>query len=550
MWNPGTAIRLLLLLTCLALPLQLWAAAKAVFDRTSIFVDETVNLILEVDQQIQNESPDLSPLQADFRIVGQRTSSQVQINNGQQTAQTRWIIQLEPKHSGTIRLPALTIAGEQTAAVTLTVKERPAEDAKQVAENLFLEVQAQPESPYVQSQIRYTIRFYYSVPLLEGNLAEPEPRDAVVERLGEDIAYQTSRNGRRYNVIERNYAIFPEKSGELSIPAITFQGRIADQGRSQSRLLGLASRRLRLNSDPLLIQVRPRPADYKGKHWLPSAKLTLEERWPQQPPQLRVGEPVTRTLTLNAQGLNANQLPSLPIPEIPHIRTYSDQPTTQDSHDNTWIFGRREQRVAVVPSKAGEFTLPEIRLHWWDTENDKPQVALIPARSITVLPAANAPNQPLPQETPAVVIAPTPQVSAAPTAGIWPWISAALLCLWLLTLAAWWRKHRADKPVSTITKEAPAIGNARRALRQACRDNNAPAAAKALVAWAAAQWPQSPPHNLGALAARLARGADAVRELDRHLYASSTNPWQGATLWEELKQGLVEQRKNGSTPCY
>ena len=429
---------IILLLIGLFLSSPLWAA-QAAFDRSSIFIDETVTLVVTVDRQVQGKSPDLSLLETDFHILGQQTNSQIQIINGQQSAETRWTIQLEPKRSGDIQVPALTIDGEKTAPITLNVKQRSAEDAKKVAESVFLEVETEPKTPYVQSQIRYAVRFYYSVPLLEGSLDEPEPKDAVVQRLGEDIAYQTQRNGQRYNVIQRNYAIFPEKSGELTLPPVEFRGVVATQDHSQRRLLRRSGRRLRISSEPLTIQVRPRPTDYAGKHWLPSAKLTLEEQWPQDTPEFRVGEPMTRTLILNAQGLTTTQLPSIEIPELPNIRTYDDQPTTEDNNDGTWVFSRQEQRLAVVPTSAGDFTLPEIRLHWWDTQNDKAQVAVIPERRITVLPAANSSTQ-TPAPSPAVV--PTIPTSAPTTPGIWPWISAALLCLWLLTLVAWWRGQR------------------------------------------------------------------------------------------------------------
>jgi len=49
----------------------------------------------------------------------------------------------------------------------------------------------------------------------------------------------------------------------------------------------------------------------------------------------------------------------------------------------------------------------------------------------------------------------------------------------------------------------------------------------------------NPPSSLGALAARLDQGGDAVRELDRALYAENgPRGWQGAPLWRQLQHGL------------
>jgi hypothetical protein len=84
----------------------------------------------------------------------------------------------------------------------------------------------------------------------------------------------------------------------------------------------------------------------------------------------------------------------------------------------------------------------------------------------------------------------------------------------------------------------PTTTAARRVLRQACRSNNPQQAAKALLEWASVEWPEQPPQNLGALAARLAVDAAPVRQLDYVLYAPGPTVWNGTALWDTVKQGL------------
>ena len=66
--------------------------------------------------------------------------------------------------------------------------------------------------------------------------------DAVVERLGEDRRFSASLGDQTYQVIERDYAIFPEKSGELYIPPVQFRGRVAS-GDPTARRRELLNRR-------------------------------------------------------------------------------------------------------------------------------------------------------------------------------------------------------------------------------------------------------------------------------------------------------------------
>lgn len=88
-------------------------------------------------------------------------------------------------------------------------------------------------------------------------------------------------------------------------------------------------------------------------------------------------------------------------------------------------------------------------------------------------------------------------------------------------------------------------GVARRALERACKANDPAAASKALLAWAATEWPDSAPRSLGAVAARMEDGGGAVRELERGLYASEPVRWQGQALWGTL--GRATARPGGTS---
>ena len=551
---------------------------NAFLDRNPVYEGDTVTLTIEINDATQSPQPDLSPLAKDFQVLRTSTSTQIQIINGQQSAKTQWLIQLQPNHNGTIEIPALRIGANQTSPLSLTVESQPPAVAKQLAERLFIHTEVEDQNPYVQSQIRFVVKLFYAVPLLDGELEELKLDNAVVERLDEDRIFSTTLNNRRYQALERRYAVFPEQSGALQLPSIRFRGRIAtENSRRPSAVSPLDFRRapsisspfsslfgsmfdpgqpVSVASDAITLNVRPRPDDYNGDYWLPSESVALSDSWAQNPPQFRVGEPVTRTITVEAKGLSAAHLPALDtIITVDKANVYPEQPITKNRTDGVWIYGQRKQSLAIVPNQAGILTLPEIRLAWWDTLAEEQRITSLPAREFQVLPAASDATQtasetpkPLSKET--ITPQTQKQVDALTTpllSNIWLWINGLLLLAWLATLSAWIYTQRRNptpkQPDAGAAHETDAI---RRKLQQACSYNDARSAAGAVLDWAAILWPRHAPKNLGTLAARLsAEQQTAVRTLDEALYARDATHWDGAVLWQALAAGF-----NTKQPVY
>jgi hypothetical protein len=573
---------------------DLWAHVRATLDRTNIAGGDTVTLTISSEgQQSGRIQPDLSPLRKDFTILGTSTSQQVQVINGQMSSSTRLSVGLEPKHEGRIEIPALKVGGETTSPLTLTVADQPAATAaSQPGSPLYLETEVKPRnvSPFVQQEIQYTTRLYYSQPLTGGTLADPDPEHAVVERLGDDEHYQTTVNGQRYQVIERNYAIFPEKSGVFTIPPVSFTGRMATEGSRRSPFgrmdammqqffghsgsfpgngffsdpFGDPGKRVHARSESVTVDVKPHPASYSGTYWLPGEDLVLHDSWTDHPPEFKVGEPVTRKITIDAKGLAASHLPDIRIPAIANVQVYPEQPVRDSRTDGTTVYGHSEQSFAFVPQQAGKITLPEIRLPWWDIKANKERVAVLPSWTVDVQPGVGG-TQSAPVTPPPPTVANKPAApsvagispEATPARGwtrrlmdAWPQLAGAfaVLVLVLVVLFAWRRRAKQRRPAATTTVTAktadvratpvPDAGEARRALQEACAANDARSAARAMLDWAAAEWPDSPPRNLGSIASRLKSGAAEVRRLDQSLYAPGGAVWDGAPLWNLFRDGM------------
>ncbi|MGB5442893.1 MAG: BatD family protein [Gammaproteobacteria bacterium] len=574
-----TTLLAVLLGTCLAATAL--AGVNARLERDRVYEGDPVILIIETDGRQQGE-PDLAALDSDFRVLGSSTSTQVRIINGRRSDKTSWTVQLEPRHKGKLRIPPVSVGSEQTRALEVEVTDIPEQVAAAQSGHAFLEVEIDNEGKdlYIQQQIPYTVRLYYDDRVISGELGTPEPQQAVVEQLGEDTRYSVTRNGKSYNVIERRYAISAEKSGPLQIPPVSFRGQLASarnksipgsrRGSLLERFFGdspfandpffsstpfaTPGQALRIRSKAISIDVLPRPAS-AGNTWLPAEQLTLQDSWTDTPPQFRAGEPVTRTITLQAKGLSGAQLPELQLEQPALARLYPESPLNESRTDGETVYGISRQTFTYIPEVAGTLTIPAIELGWWNTGTNQADSTRLPQWEINVEPGSGASPTPPPVKTENssrdnVATTPVSGVQAASPPGWyehfksfrhWPLAGAALLLL-MIVLFAVSRARQARQAAPPTGQELPVAHNNRAAIKKhlqqlerACSTDDARAAAQTLLGLGHARWPDEPPRNLGALADRLGEGREQIMALDRTLYASDNEKWHGAGLWHAVR---------------
>src|SRR5690606_31639455 len=443
-----------LLLTC-GLQTALADSLAASVDRTEISADESLQLSLVATLDVnfslnflnlQLPSPDLEPLREDFEIVDQRQRYSFQNINGQNRANVTWSFTLMPKRSGTLTIPPLEFRDARSESIQIRVSE-PASGTRQ-HESVFLEAQISKDEVFVQEQLIYTLRLHYLSDILGGELSAPELTDAIVKQIDKQQEYSRNVDGRTYQVIERRYLIIPQKSGSLEIEPQVFTGTFYD-GRTRNR------QHRQARSEAITINVMPPQAETGNKPWLPAMSLILNEQWSRTPDELEVGDSVTRTLTIKALGLEGSQLPPLPRHDVPQLKQYPEQPEIDSQTHANGVTGTRIERTAIVAVQGGEVRLPEVQLPWYDTTNNEWRMAVVPARVLHIKGAPGSTSStsmdasPQGQSVPTLQEPPIPgdHDAHSPTLSDrhlpWPWISLALLLLWLATLGALfiWRRR-------------------------------------------------------------------------------------------------------------
>ncbi|MCB1865206.1 MAG: protein BatD [Chromatiales bacterium] len=526
------------------------AALTAEVDRRELAFGDTLTLVVDLrDGQVGGE-PDLRALEQDFEILGSATQQYMQSINGRTQRGLRWQYTLAPRRAGQLTIPALALGSQQTAPIVLTVRDAPAD---QRSDEVWVETVVDRTNPHVGEQVIVAVRIFTLRRISGGELSDPPVSGATLESLGEDLHYQTRRGEQNYAVIERRFALFPRTPGRIEIGPAVFDGSVVAPAQRPSSGWGIPgffdqTRRLRRRSEPVALEVRPAPV---GAGWLPAEELALEERWePAAGEPIAVGRPVTRTVTLRATGLSPLLIPDLTADAPDGVRAFAEPVQTEQRATRDGIAVEARRSIAYIANAAGQYRLPPIALRWWDAGDKAWREANLPARTITVEPAAIASGAAPPAPV-AVAERPTAEAASARSDApldrvrawlddlrLWRVLAAVGFALWLLALWGWWRARRSRAATGRARPVAATTGRVSlERIARAARDNDPGAAQTAWLDWAAARWPQDPPRNLRALAARLddTRAAAALIALDGLRYGPAGDRWDGAAHWRAVR---------------
>lgn len=518
----------------------------ASIDRGVISIEDTLTLTIRLSDTGSFGSPDTSPLEQDFHVLGTSQSSRHSIINGRSESSTEWIITLAPKRPGTLTIPAMTVGNQKTGALSVTVNPARAHNATTGDEPIFMESEISAKQIYVQQQLLLTVRVFQSVQLDNMSLSDIEIENALVEKL-DQTSFQRRINGRIYRVHELRYAIFPQRAGTLTIPEVVFSANEIVSQRSVFSLPG-QGRPVRRLTQQYEIDVQAPPPGLSlpsGNPWLPAKDLQILESWSSNPDDLRVGDSITRTITLKARGLLGSQLPPIQFDHIAGARLYPDQGQVDNTLTEQGANSIRTDSTAIIPTREGRLELPAITIKWWDTDQQKLRTATLAAQSLQVNPAVSGAvgNEPML----AVDHSDTP--SAAPTStpspainSVWPLLTLLFAGLWIASTVLWLRARQHSPMAAPAPSKVMAAESEKRcfkALLAACQQGDRQQTREALIHWARSFWPQQSVHTLEQIAglARQPSLAKQLQLLDQGLYgdAAGDTSWNGEQLAQALK---------------
>ena len=355
-------------------------------DRSELARGETLTLTIRVYDQRQGMQLDLTPLTENFDVLGTRTSSQVRSINGNTDIWTDYIITLFPLTEGSLRIPSLTIAGQLTDELEVTVTNQGAR-SNQETDELFLEIEVNKDSLYVQEQLLFSIRLFYTINGIRNPVfTEIDIPDTVTQLIGSPNQYEKIIDGQRYGVYEKRYVIFPQKSGSLDIPDILFRGEVTD-GSSSFVFRNLNTRRITAFIEGRTIDVVERPASAEIlPTWLPVTDLVMEESFSRPLSDLKVGDTFVRTIKMTANGVDGAVLPPFSPSNIQGFNTYPDPAKIERRFVNGSIVGERIESSTLVVLEDGNLSIPAIKIDWWNVDFDRLDSTIIQETMLRIIP--------------------------------------------------------------------------------------------------------------------------------------------------------------------
>lgn len=474
--------RLTTTLAALALSTSMAFAAgiDAQVNSTQIAMGESFQLVLTTDGQ--GTRPDLTPLYADFDVLGTSQSSQTQVINGRMSQSQSWIVTLSPKAQGPVTIPALTAGALSSDPVQINVLDASQLPKAEGVGGISVQATLDGNTHYQFQEIPLTVRIETAQPLQRAELIAPTG-DFELTQTGQDRSSQITRGGQPITVVERSYLLRPQSTGALTIPPFTLRGSVADPntrrdpfgrgfgGRDPFAMMdqmmaqmgggvmrspfedmfGPQGKPFAARSDALTLDVQADPSG-GGDWFLPAKAVELRAEWQPETPTFRAGEAVTRRISLLALGARPEQLPELTFNDAPGLRVYLDDTQTDLVETAEGTVARKDFLISVVPTQGGELVMPELTVDWLDTASGEAKTAILPALEFSA--EGEIPTQPSTAPVAPVAELPQQQVDVA----LW---GAILVVLAMIAAGLWWKMSgTSQKP-----READPVKSLRAALR-------------------------------------------------------------------------------------
>ena len=397
-------------------------------DRDTIGMDEQALLQVTVSGSVQNLPAPRLPTLPMFEVYSRGRSSNISITNGVVSASVNYRYLIIPQKPGTFVIDNISVVYNNRRykgnRVELTVLDRGSATPKQLEEkardtsgglrDYFLEAVVDKKQPYVHEQVTLTLKFYTAVRYYGSpELVEPTTTGFWTEVLGNKAPYYQKINGRNYKVIERKYALFPTRTGELTIGRAVITATVATRRRRDpfnsffDDFFG-AGREVTIRSEPVTVTVRPLPAEGRpdnftgtvGRFSISAAvnKTTVE-----------VNQPVSLTVKIEGVG-NIKSVAEPIIPPLDDFRVYRESSHEQITKIDDRLGGTKTFEEVFIPRRPGKLTIPALEFNFFDPSTRRYRVLRTQPITLTVtMPEGYAGAPDVPYTRPELSISPRAQ---------------------------------------------------------------------------------------------------------------------------------------------
>lgn len=368
-------------LTVIAIP-----TATSQINKTQIALNDYVILTIKITDATVIEPPLLMGMD-NFQMGSKSSSNNTTIINGKISSSVIFQYTLIPKKAGTINIGEAYINTNnerlyvKPKLITVVDNNNTQPSSNQGSsynnnqqsidtnQNVVLRTEVNNNKPYKNEQIIYTIRLFFRGTLSDIQLNTPQFQDFLAEPLDERRQYSTYVQGRMYNVLEKAYALFPTKTGKLSIQPTSLTANLLSSLDPLDQIFGnYTAQPVSLKTNQIDIMVKeppPPPKNYKDSVGEFQIKTEINNA------VLDVGETAKLQISVWGKGNITNiQKPSFQFDEQfqKSFKIYDTTPTTQITDKNEFISGQKVFKYDIVPLEAGVYHIPPAEYAYFNPE--------------------------------------------------------------------------------------------------------------------------------------------------------------------------------------
>ncbi|MFH0947776.1 MAG: BatD family protein [Elusimicrobiota bacterium] len=364
-------------------------------DKNTVCLGDAVTLQVNVSGNIANIPKPQLPELLDFNVYSSGTSQNVSFVNGAVSTSLSYNFILSPNKIGkfTIGPVKLEVGGQPyttepiTIEVVSTSSSKPSASVSQrqshITEDenrgIFVTANVDKKTVYVGDGLTYTFRFFISRNLLsQPQYHSPDFTGFIVEDLPPQKNYQTTINGKRYNVVEIKSKLFPTTSGKYNLGAASLSVNIEDFSSDSFRgffdddffkgFFG-GGKTATAKSQSITISVLPLPTEAKSSDFSGAVgvyKMTASV----DKTEVEANSPVTLTVEISGNG-NIKSIPQPKFSNIVGARVYDTITSFNISKVNYTLSGCKIFKTAIIPENVGNLIIPGLEFSYFDPVQKK-----------------------------------------------------------------------------------------------------------------------------------------------------------------------------------
>lgn len=361
-----------------------------------------------------------------------------------------------------------------------------------------------------------------------------EINDAMVLQR-EQFALNTTRQeqDRTWTVQQWSLVVYPQRSGSFEIPPVSLSLSIA--GDNLETLTG------KTQTEPVTFSAAWPQALADQRDWVATTRLEVNESYNKPMVEFKLGDALTRTVTISADNLPAMMLPKLAVADIEGVARYLKPAQLSDKVNRGDYLAERRQQITYVFEAAGEFEIPAETFYWWNLATQQIEVISLPVLSLVV---TGLPGQVT--DRPGA----TPLDSDGLLKQMLPMIYLGIAVVFLLIVALWLRRRWVSShALKAASKETTPTGSwLLKQARKACRQNDPEQALGYLYRWMD-QYGSVLDSPIRHQIYRL-NNDELTADYDKIMQAIySGNPSESPDIWRFIKRLTAEIKKQNRPTC-